>query len=56
MHGSVIASDTALSSPKNYSKCPKISYTKIADKMVNANSADPDQEQCNLGLHYLPFH
>ena len=26
-----------------YSKCPKISYTKMADKMAHANSADPDQ-------------
>ena len=24
-------------------KCPKISYTKVSDKMVYANSADPDQ-------------
>ena len=26
-----------------YGKCPKISYTKIADKMAYANSVDPDQ-------------
>ena len=26
-----------------YSKCPKISNTKISDKMPYANSADPDQ-------------
>ena len=26
-----------------YGKCPKISYTKVADKMAYANSADPDQ-------------
>ena len=24
-------------------KCPKISYTKVSDKMTYANSADPDQ-------------
>ena len=27
----------------HYSKCPKILYTKVADKMAYANSADPDQ-------------
>ena len=26
-----------------YGKCPKISYTKITNKMGFANSADPDQ-------------
>ena len=26
-----------------YSKCPKIPYTKVSDKMAYANSADPDQ-------------
>ena len=26
-----------------YSKCPKISNTKVSDKMVFAISADPDQ-------------
>ena len=26
-----------------YHKCPKISYTKVADKMAYANNADPDQ-------------
>ena len=26
-----------------YDKCPKTSYTKVSDKMANANSADPDQ-------------
>ena len=26
-----------------YGKCPKISYTKVSDKIANANSADPDQ-------------
>ena len=43
-----------------YSKCPKISYTKVANKLAYANSADPDQtaplEQSDLGLHYLPLH
>ena len=28
---------------QNYSKCTKISYNKISDKMAYANSADPDQ-------------
>ena len=27
----------------SYGKCPKISYTKIVDKMAYANSADLDQ-------------
>ena len=27
----------------NYSKCPKLSYTKVSDKVAYANSADPDQ-------------
>ena len=27
----------------NYGKCPKISYTKVSDKISYANSADPDQ-------------
>ena len=27
----------------SYSKCPKISYTKISYRMEYANSADPDQ-------------
>ena len=26
-----------------YGKCPKISKTKVTDKMISANSADPDQ-------------
>ena len=26
-----------------YGKCPKLSYTKFADKMSYANSIDPDQ-------------
>ena len=26
-----------------YRKCPKISYTKVPNKMACANSADPDQ-------------
>ena len=35
-----------------YGKCPKISYTKVSDKMAYANSADPDQtEQSDQGLH-----
>ena len=39
---------------KCYSKCPKISYTKVSDKMAYANSADPE-EQSDQGLHCLPF-
>ena len=42
-----------------YGKCPKYLFTKLSDKMVYANSADPDQttpkEQSDLGLHCLPF-
>ena len=26
-----------------YGKCPKISYTKVSDKMIYTNIADPDQ-------------
>ena len=28
---------------QKYGKCPKISYTKVSDKMAYANSVDPDQ-------------
>ena len=38
-----------------YGKFPKILYTKVADKMAYANSADPDQTAPH-GLHCLPFH
>ena len=42
------------------SKCPKISYTKVYDKIAYANSVDPDQttpeEQSDQGLHCLLFH
>ena len=27
----------------NYSKCPKISNTRVSDNMTYANSEDPDQ-------------
>ena len=27
----------------SYGKCPKISYTKVSDRMAFANSADTDQ-------------
>ena len=44
----------------NYGKYPKISYTKVSDKMAYVNSADPDQtapkEQSDHGLQHLPFH
>ena len=36
----------------NDGKCPKISYTKVSDKKVYANSAD----QTGQGLHCLIFH
>ena len=36
-----------------YGKCPKISYTKVSDKVAYANSADP--YQTDQGLHCLPF-
>ena len=46
-----------------YGKCAKISNTKVSDKMTYANSANPDQrfrlllkEQCDQGVHCLPFH
>ena len=45
-----------------YGKCPKISNTKVCDKMIHANSADPDltaleeDEQPVQDLHCLPFH
>ena len=43
-----------------FGKCPKLSYTKVYDKMAYTNSADPDQiapkEQSDQGLHCLPFH
>ena len=45
-----------------YSKCPKISNTKVSEEMtyMYANNADSDQtayeEQSDQGLHYLPFH
>ena len=37
------------------SKCPKILYAKVSDKMAYANCADRDQIAC-LDLHCLPFH
>ena len=40
-----------------YSKCPKISYTLMSDKITYANSADPDlKEQSDQGLDCLPLH
>ena len=37
-----------------YSKCSKISYTKVNDKMAYANTVDPDQkEQSDQDLHCL---
>ena len=37
-----------------YDKCPKISNTKVSDKMANANSADPDQTApSDQGLHFF---
>ena len=42
----------------HYSKCPKISYTNISDKMVYANSADPDQtapEEVHIICHSTKY-
>ena len=39
-----------------YSKCLKISYSKVSDKMAYANSVDPEQTVPDQGLHCLPFH
>ena len=39
-----------------YSKCPKISYTRVANKVAYANSVDTVQEHSDRGLHCLPFH
>ena len=38
----------------NYSKCSKILYTKVSDKIAYAKSVDPDlllKEQSDQGLH-----
>ena len=34
-----------------YGKCPKLSYTKVANKMTYANSIDPDQT-CTTTIYY----
>ena len=39
-----------------YGICPQIFYTKISDKIAYANSANPDQEHSDQGLHCLPFY
>ena len=43
-----------------YNKCPKISNTKVSEKMTYANSADPDQTAPKgavwSGSTLLPFH
>ena len=43
-----------------HSRCSKILYTKVFDKIAYANNLNPDQtafkEQSDLGLHCLPFH
>ena len=36
-------SDVTTQMYRNYGKCPKISNTKVSDKMTYVNSADPDQ-------------
>ena len=53
--------------PVFYLNYPKILYTKFSDKLVYANSADPDQtapegtlirlllKESDQGLHCLPF-
>ena len=42
---------------QRYSKCPKILYTKVPNKMIYANSADPDltapEGESDEGLQYL---
>ena len=43
-----------------YGKCPKISNTKVADKLAYANMNDSDQtapeDQSEQSLHCLPFY
>ena len=40
-----------------YDKCPKISISKVSDKMPYTRSADPDQTApSDKRLHRLPFH
>ena len=39
-----------------YSKCLKISISKVSDKMAYANSVNPEQTASDQGLHCLPFH
>ena len=38
-----------------YSKCPKILYTNVSDKMPYANSADPDQTCLGSTLFAIPL-
>ena len=40
---------------QDYGKSPKISYTKVSDKMSHANSVDPNQTAPE-GIHYVPFY
>ena len=37
-----------------YGKCPKILYTKVANKMAYANSVDPDQTAPGSTLFAIP--
>ena len=36
-----------------YGQCPKISYTKVSDKMAYENSADPDQTGTESSVQML---
>ena len=36
-------------------KCSKILFSKISNKMANASSVVPDQEQSDQSLQYLPL-
>ena len=40
----------------HYCKCPKISNTKVSDKMPYVNIADPDQIASDQSLQSFPFH
>ena len=41
---------------KESGKCPKISYTKVSDKMAYAKSADTDQRRSSLIWVYTVCH
>ena len=35
----------------NYGECPKISHTKVFDKIAYANSTNPDQTACLIRVY-----